>query len=193
MLMAVPDELGVPDDAQAVARSDFVALVRKARIAPGYLIDIQAAVQEMHDYNRDEFRRLSALLKLSWNVEAAPVPLPAELVASQAEKAGLSAVAKLVRVGSKFVIATIIAAIISGPIQYEYAVLGHWTPPSITQVQEMSPEQMDELSRQIMHQLEQQMDQREHQGDQAKASSAQPGPAHLPWSRSAQPPPGSDR
>lgn len=191
--MAVPDEPEISgDNLVPVAEFRGQGGVGKTQIAPIF-IDIQAAVQEMHDSNRDEFRRLVAFLKSSWSAGQVAVPLPAEMVASQAEKAGLSAVAKLVRVGAKWGIATIIAAIISGPIQSEEAVLGHWTPPSITQVQKMSPEQMDELSRQIMHQLEQQMDQREYQDDQKQASSSQPGPAHLPWSRSAQPPSASDK
>jgi hypothetical protein len=127
--------------------------------------DIRAAVQEMHDSNRSDERRLSVSLASSWRVERADVPLPAEMVAAQAEEVGLSSVAKLIRAAAKWGIAAIIAAIISGPIQYEEGNLGHWTPPPITEIVQMSPHQMDELSRQILQQVEQQITQNEDRKD----------------------------
>jgi hypothetical protein len=63
--------------------------------------------------------------------------------------------ARLIRAGARFGIMTIIAAVISGPVSNVESALMHWTPPSISKVQQMSPAQMDELSRQIELHLEQ--------------------------------------
>jgi hypothetical protein len=78
-----------------------------------------------------------------------------ELLATQAETTGMPGLARLIRAGARFGIMTIIAAIISGPVSNAESSLMHWTPPSISKIQQMSPAQMDELSRQIEQYLEQ--------------------------------------
>jgi hypothetical protein len=98
---------------------------------------IRDAVQELHDASLEELRRLLAEYDRA------------------TETTGMPSLAKLIRAGAQFGIMTIIAAIISGPVTYEESNLLHWTPPSITVVQRMSPAQMDELARQIERHLEQ--------------------------------------
>jgi hypothetical protein len=119
---------------------------------------IRDAVQELRDSSREELQRLLNLYIMDAAVlccrHDAPVAT-AETVAEQAEVTGKPSLAKLIRAGAKFGIMTILAAIISGPVNYEESDLLHWTPPSITQVQQMSPVQMDELARLIEKQLEQ--------------------------------------
>ena len=50
---------------------------------------------------------------------------------------------------------TIIASLIGVAVEHEANDLMGWTPPPITIVWQMSPSQMDELSHQIIQQLEQ--------------------------------------
>ena len=50
---------------------------------------------------------------------------------------------------------TIIASLIGVAVEHEVNGLMGWTPPPITIVRQMSPSQMDELSHQILQQLEQ--------------------------------------
>ena len=111
---------------------------------------VRDAVQELRDSSREELSRLLDL----YNRDRAQLA-GAETVATQAETTGMPGLAKLIRAGAKFGIMTIIAAIISGPVNNEESNLMHWTPPPITKVQQMSPVQMDELTRQIERYLEQ--------------------------------------
>lgn len=123
---------------------------------------IRDAVRELHDSSREELGRLLDLyIRDRAHVAAA------ETLAAQAETTGMPSLAKLIRAGAKFGIMTIIAAIISGPVSNEESNLMHWTPPSITKVQQMSPAQMDELSRQIEQHLERmaRRQQAEHEHD----------------------------
>lgn len=111
---------------------------------------VRDAVQELRDSSLEELRRLLDLyIRDPANVAAV------ETLAAQAETTGMPSLAKLIRAGAKFGIMTIIAAIIGGPVNNEESNLMHWTPPSITKVQQMSPAQMDELSRQIERHMEQ--------------------------------------
>jgi len=111
---------------------------------------VRDAVQELRDSSREELQRLLDLY-LRDRAHAGA----AETLAAQADTTGMPSLAKLIRAGAKFGIMTIIAAIISGPVTYEESNLMHWTPPSITKIQQMSPAQMDELSRKIEQYLEQ--------------------------------------
>jgi hypothetical protein len=185
ILMSMPDDIASPHGAVFGGRA-----TGKSHAVAEWLGYVQDAVQEMHDSSRADLELLSSRLVVYWEAKTTAVPLPAETVAAEAEKAGLSAVAKLVRAGAKFGIASIIAAIISGPIVNEEGNLLHWTPPPISVVQAMSPQQMEELTRQIVQQVEQQIEKDEHQGDHRDHSAPpQPALSHRRPPPSAQPPP----
>ena len=115
---------------------------------------IRDAVQELHDSSREQLRLLLIQLSQAPRTVVVIDGLDEDL-AAQAESTGMPSLAKLIRAAAKFGIMTIIAAIISGPVGNEESSLLHWTPPSITKIQRMSPAQMDELARQIEHQLQQ--------------------------------------
>jgi hypothetical protein len=114
---------------------------------------IRDAVQELRDSSLEELRRL--LAEYDRANKAEHTADSSALAAHAAETTGMPSLAKLIRAGAQFGIMTIIAAVISGPVTYEESNLLHWTPPSITVVQQMSPAQMDELARQIERHLEQ--------------------------------------
>lgn len=63
-------------------------------------------------------------------------------------------VARLLRAGAKRGAVTVIAAMIGVPVTHEVSDLVGWTRPSIAVVRQMSPTQTDELSRQIIRELE---------------------------------------
>jgi hypothetical protein len=111
--------------------------------------NVRDAVQELRDASREELQRL-----LDIYIRDRAQLAVAETLAAQAETTGKPSLARLIRAGFKFGIMTIVAAIISGPVGHEEGRLMHWTPPSITVVRQMSPAQMDELSRQILRELE---------------------------------------
>ena len=113
---------------------------------------IRDAVQELRDSSLEELRRLLAEYD---RANKAGHTADRSVPAAHAETKGMPNFAKLIRAGAQFGIMTIIAAIISGPVTYEESNLLHWTPPSITVVQQMSPAQMDELAGQIERHLEQ--------------------------------------
>ena len=117
---------------------------------------VRAAVQELRDSSREELERLLDLY-IRDRAHAAVT----ETLAAQAETTGMPGLARLIRAGASFGIMTIIAAIISGPVSNAEISLMHWTPPSISKIQQMSPAQMDELSRQIEQHLEQMARRRE--------------------------------
>jgi hypothetical protein len=155
---------------------------------------VRSAVQELHDVSRDDFHRQWS----AWSGWLASDPVvrrrallvrrdEAEALAHEAEKSRMPNLAKLVRAGAKFGIVTIIAAIISGPVNQAEADIMGWTPPSITQIRQMSPAQMDELSRQIEHQLDQWELSQEHGGQESGHGGQQPpvspgqgSPANIP-------------
>jgi hypothetical protein len=154
----MPDEPRLPpaDSTGGVEISQIVAVggvtLKPMRISGTLTVEgIRDAVQELHDASLDDLRRLLAELDRA------------------SETTGMPSLAKLIRAGAKFGITTIIAAIISGPVTYEESNLLHWTPPSITVVQQMSPAQMDKLARQIERHLEEmahrQEARREHHRD----------------------------
>jgi hypothetical protein len=134
---------------------------------------IRAAVQEMHDSSpadlgvlQEEVRALRAQLAQ---------PAVIEAVAASAEKHHMPSLARMFRSAAKFTALTIIAAIISGAASTaENSIMG-WNPPSITEIQRMSPAQMDELARQIERQLEQQ-----EQSDQQPLAQPGQGSADIP-------------
>jgi hypothetical protein len=113
---------------------------------------IRDAVQELRDSSLEELRRLLAEYD---RANKAGHTVDSTVLAAHAETTGMPSLAKLIRAGAKLGIMTIITAIISGPVNYEESNLLHWTPPSITVIQQMSPAQMDELARQIERHLEQ--------------------------------------
>jgi hypothetical protein len=137
----MPDEPRLPptDSTRGAESSQIVGVgnvtMKKMRVS-GYGT-IRDAVQELHDASLEDLRRLLA----EYDRATAPTGMPS--------------LAKLIRAGAKFGIVTIIAAIIGAPVTYEESNLLHWTPPSITVVQQMSPTQMDELAHQIERHLEQ--------------------------------------
>jgi hypothetical protein len=120
------------------------------------LAGIRSAVQELHDSSREELRRLLDL----YDRERARADA-AEAIAAQAETTGKHGLAKLIRAGLKVGAVGIIMTIINVPVSHEENNLMRWNPPPITQVQEMSPQQMDELA----HKIEQYMEQMTHRHD----------------------------
>jgi hypothetical protein len=112
---------------------------------------IRAAVQELHDSSVEELKRLLteflATQRAGGSTDAADLPAKVETTTS------MVSVARVLRAGAKWGIATIIAALIGAGIEHEANDFMGWTPPSITVVRQMSPAQMDELSRQIMQQI----------------------------------------
>jgi hypothetical protein len=137
ILSGMPDEPEVPPrgenrpTAGRVIRGSATLQGQGTIVAGGTVRD---AVQELRDASREELSRLLDL----YNRDRAKLA-GAETMATEAEATGLSGLAKLIRAGAKFGIMTIIAAIISGPVNYEESNLMHWTPPPITTVQQMSP------------------------------------------------------
>ena len=157
ILGGMPDEPGVPSAVSMRGEGGLTAggIIRGSATlrGEGTLVaggTVRDAVQELRDSSREELRRLLDLY-LRDRAHAGA----AETLAAQADTTGMPSLAKLIRAGAKFGIMTIIAAIISGPATYEESNLMHWTPPSITKIRQMSPAQMDELSRKIEQCLEQ--------------------------------------
>jgi ribosomal protein L29 len=130
----------------AVSDSSAAALSGVGMLSAG---NVRAAAQELRDSSREELQRLLDL----YLRDRAQVAV-AEILAAHAETAGKPSLARVIRAGFKFGIMTIIAAVISGPVSHEEGRLMHWTPPPITVVRQMSPAQMDELSHQILRELE---------------------------------------
>jgi hypothetical protein len=136
-----------------------IGLSREALIA----LDIRYAVQELHDSSLDELSRLqNAIQKTQSTGEAID---PDKLAAKVEATTRMATFSRLLRSGSKWSLAAIIASLISVPINYGVNDFMGWTPPSVTVVRQMSPSQMDELRDQILHQLEQ-MDQRQNMDSQ---------------------------
>jgi hypothetical protein len=69
----------------------------------------------------------------------------------------------------RFGIASILAAIISGPVTEAESNLFGWTPPSVTVIRQMSPKQMDELAREMEQHIEQ-LIRSEHSGEHSHGS-----------------------
>lgn len=84
------------------------------------------------------------------------------LVAKVKTRTRIVNVAPLLRAAAKWGVLTIIAALIGTAVDHEANDLMGWTPPSIIIVRQMSPAQMDELSHQIIQQLEQMRRRLEH-------------------------------
>jgi hypothetical protein len=78
-----------------------------------------------------------------------------DALAARVEVAGMPSLAKLIKAAAKFGALTIIAAIISGPVDNAERSLLGWTPPPVRVVRQMSPAQMDELARQVERKFEQ--------------------------------------
>ena len=113
---------------------------------------IRAAVQELHDSSVEELRRLLTEFLLA---QKAGVSTDTDNLAVKVEtKARMVSVARVLRAGAKWGIVTIIASLIGVGVEHEVNDFMGWTPPPITIVQQMSPAQMDELSHQIIQQIE---------------------------------------
>lgn len=113
---------------------------------------IRAAVQELHDSSVEELKRL--LTEFLATQRAGGSRDPRNLAAKVETTTRMVSVARVLRAGAKWGIVTIIASLIGAGIEHEVVDLMGWTPPPITIVRQMSPAQMDELSRQIMQQID---------------------------------------
>lgn len=121
--------------------------------------DIRDAVQELRESSLDELRRLVAEYTQAHKAEDTT---DAGILATKVEAAtNMARVAHLLRLAAKWGIVTILASLLNIPVEHGVTELMGWAPPSITIVRQMSPSQMDELSRQIMHQLEQSRERQE--------------------------------
>jgi len=115
--------------------------------------DIWDAVQELRDSIVDELRRLIAEY---YRDNRAGLTTDSDILAAKVEATTrMVKVARLLRAGAKWGAVTIIASLIGVAVDHEVSDLMGWTPPSVTIVRQMSPHQVDELSHQILHQLEQ--------------------------------------
>jgi hypothetical protein len=122
--------------------------------------DIRDAVQELRDSSVDELRRL---LVEYYRDNKAGHTADSDILAAKVETTTrMVKVARLLRAGAKWGAVTIIASLIGVAVDHEVSDLMGWTPPSITIVRQMSPPQMDELSHQILQQLEQMLKRQEH-------------------------------
>ncbi|MGO8947578.1 MAG: hypothetical protein ACLQUY_07925 [Ktedonobacterales bacterium] len=122
--------------------------------------DVRDAVLELRDSSLEDLRRLLAEYS---RARKAGDTTDSDILAAKVETTTrMAKVAHLLRVGAKWGVVTIIASLISLPVDYEVTDLMGWTPPPITIVREMSPSQMDELSHQIIQQLEQMRERQEH-------------------------------
>jgi hypothetical protein len=113
---------------------------------------IRAAVQELHDSSVEELLRL--LTEFLAAQRAGGSTDARNLAAKVETTTRMVSVARVLRAGAKWGIVTIIASLIGVGIEHEVNDLMGWTPPSITIVHQLSPAQMDELSRQIIQQIE---------------------------------------
>jgi hypothetical protein len=162
----MPDESEVtPDDSASAAGMDAEArltvgaggvtmpalrLAGRGRLT---MDDVRCAVQELRFSSLEELKRL---LEEYAKAHRVGDTADTDTLASKVEiKTNMVHVARLLRSAAKWGIATIIAAIISVPVEQGVEDLMGWTPPSITIVRQMSPTQIDELSHQILRQLEQ--------------------------------------
>jgi hypothetical protein len=120
---------------------------------------IREAVQELHDASVEEFRQLlMARISSSDGIrfyDIAEDQAVVDALVSGASARGLPRVAKLIRAGARFGIITIIAAIISAPVDHEVNDFMGWNPPTVQVVKQMSPNQLDQLARDIERQMEQ--------------------------------------
>ena len=122
--------------------------------------DIRDAVQELRDSSLEELRRL--LAGYSRAHKAGDTTDTGILAAKVGTTTRMGKVAHLLRAGAKWGVVTIIASLIGVAVEHEVNDLMGWTPPPITIVRQMSPSQMDELSHQILQQLEQMQPRQEH-------------------------------
>jgi len=114
--------------------------------------DIRCVVDELRESSLEELRRL---LDDYLRTHKAGDNTDADALATRVKnKTNMAKVAGLVRVAAKWGVITIIAAVIGSGVDHEMGELMGWTPPSITVVRQMSPSQLDELSHQIMQQLQ---------------------------------------
>jgi hypothetical protein len=113
---------------------------------------IRAAVQEIHDSSVEELKRL--LTEFIAAQSAGNTADAGDLAAKVETTTRMVSVARLLRAGTKWGIVTILASLIGLGFEHEANDLMGWTPPSITIVQQMSHAQMDELSHQILQQIE---------------------------------------
>jgi hypothetical protein len=124
------------------------------------VVDIRAAIQELRDSSVDELRRL--VIEYYRDNKAGHTTDSDILAAKVETTTRMVKVARLLRAGAKWGAVTIIASLIGVAVDHEVSDLMGWTPPSITIVRQMSRPQMDELSHQILQQLEQMRKQQEH-------------------------------
>jgi hypothetical protein len=121
---------------------------------------VRAAIQELRDSSLEELRRL---LAECYGARKAGDTLDTDLLAAKVETTTkMINVAKLLRAGAKWGVVTIIASLIGVAVTHEANDFMGWTPPPITIVRQMSPAQMDELSRQIIHHLQEMQQRCEH-------------------------------
>lgn len=130
--------------------------------AESRLSTIRQAVQELHDASLEEFRQL-LIVRISSSDPTILDGLPedeaaveaVDALATDASGSGLPGMAKLIRAGAKFGMITIIAAIISTPVEHEVDDFMGWNPPPVQVVRQMSSRQLDQLAQDIEHQMEQ--------------------------------------
>jgi hypothetical protein len=122
--------------------------------------DIRDAVQELHDSSVDELKRL--IVEYYQAGQAGHTTDIDTLAAKVETTTRMVKVARLLRLGAKWGAITIITSLIGVPVDHEVSDLMGWTPPPITIVRQMSPRQMDELSHQILQQLERMLKRQEH-------------------------------
>jgi hypothetical protein len=162
----MPDEREVPpaDSMSGYQNSQIVAAGGIALPPIGLsgtltVADVRDAVQELCSVGFVELRRLLAEY---YQAGKAGHTTDTDTLAAKVETTTrMVKVARLLRVGAKWGAVTILASLIGAPVDHEVSDLMGWTPPPITIVVKMSPAQRDELSHQILQQLEQ-MYQRQH-------------------------------
>jgi hypothetical protein len=162
ILVRMPDRPKIPPMTGGGARlSGEGSLTAGGTIAPAAQLSgvgmltatgIRAAVQDLHDSSVEELKRLLAEFLAAQKAEGSADV--SNLAAEVETTTRMVSVARVLRAGAKWGIATIIAGLIGIGIEHEANDFMGWTPPSITIVQQMSPAQMDELSREIMHQID---------------------------------------
>lgn len=75
----------------------------------------------------------------------------------------MATVARLVSLGSRWIVLTIIASLIGAPVEHRVEDFMGWDKPPVTIVRQLTPTQVDKLAQEILRQMEQrERDRRAH-------------------------------
>jgi hypothetical protein len=114
---------------------------------------VRDALQELRDSSLEDLKHL---LVEYYQAKKSGDSGDIDALATEVENtAKLPKVARLLRTVATWSALAILSTLIGVPVDHEANQLLGWSPPSITAIRQMSPAQLDKLSGQIVHQLEQ--------------------------------------